>query len=155
MDFYYIKVKKDIIKKYPFLFAFGIHLWKYSLNPIYVTCISCSLYNFNSYLKYLRNILIPIHHPVNLYILVSNLIQHYIIPANYILIIRPEADSLSKIRYHIGKLLYILKSGIYLLNGFYCHFLSSSTLIQAPSSLTASSASCSFMSNFFSAFSRS
>ena len=50
----------------------------------------------------------PIHHPVNLHILFSNLIQHNIILANHILIIRPEADSLSKIRSHIRKLLYIL-----------------------------------------------
>ena len=115
-------------------------------------------------LKYLRNILIPIHYPVNLHILIPNLIQHHIISGNRILIIRPEADSFRKVSSHIRKLLYILDSSIYLLNGFYCHFFivytptdafSSSRLIQALSSLTASSASCNFISNFFSAFSRS
>lgn len=105
--------------------------------------------------KYFRNILIPIHNPVNLHILFSNLIQHNIIPANHIFIIRLEADSLSKTSPHIGKLLYILNLSIYLLNGLYCHFFSSSKLIQALSSLTASSASCSFINSFFSAFSRS
>lgn len=64
----------------------------------------------------------PIHHPVNLHILFSNLIQHNIIPTNHIFIIRPEADSLGKISSHIRKLLYILKSGIYLPNGLYSHF---------------------------------
>ena len=72
-------------------------------------------------LKYLRNILIPVHHPVNLYILVLNLIQHYIISTNYILIISSKADPLSKIGSHIRKLLYILDSSIYLLYGLYCH----------------------------------
>lgn len=80
------------------------------------------VYHFQFSLKYLRNILIPIHNPVNLHIFFSNFIQHNIIPANHILIIRPEADSLGKISSHIRKLLYILKSGIYLLNGVYCHF---------------------------------
>lgn len=73
-------------------------------------------------LKYLHNILIPIHSPANLHIFFPNLIQHNIIPANHIFIIRPETDPLSKISSHIGKLLYILNSSIYLLNGLYCHF---------------------------------
>ena len=139
------------------IFLLILHTFLYNIFHNQFHIINCPLLFLSSFLlcKYLRNIPMPIHHPVNLYILISNLIQHYIIPANHILIIRPEADSLGKIRSHIRKLLYILKSGIYLLNGFYCHFLSSSTLIQALSSLTASSASCSFMNNFFSAFSRS
>ena len=64
----------------------------------------------------------PIHHPVNLHILFSNLIQHNIIPTNHIFIIRSEANPFSKISSRIGKLLYILNSSIYLLNGVYCHF---------------------------------
>ena len=138
--------------------------------------------------KYLRNILIPIHHPVNLHIFFPDLIQHNIISTNHIFIIRAKADPLSKISSHIGKLLYILNSSIYLLNGLTAisslssaiyslmffkssatiglirnfiidytptDFFSSSKLIQALSSLTASSASCSFINSFFSAFSRS
>ena len=69
----------------------------------------------------------PIHHPVNLYILISNLIQHYIIPANHILIIRPEADSLGKIRPHIWKLLYILKSAEELSSEELSHYRSGSS----------------------------
>ncbi len=80
------------------------------------------VYHFQFNLKYLRNILMPIHHPVNLHILFSNLIQHNIIPTNHIFIIRPEADPFSKISSHIVKLLYILNSSIYLLNSLYCHF---------------------------------
>ena len=40
----------------------------------------------------------------------------------HIFIIRSEADPFSKISSRIGKLLYILNSSIYLLNGLYCHF---------------------------------
>ena len=126
--------------------------------------------------KYLRNILIPIHHPVNLHIFFPDLIQHNIISTNHIFIIRAKADPLSKISSHIGKLLYTaissLSSAIYSLMFFKSSatiglirnfiidytptdFFSSSKLIQALSSLTASSASCSFINSFFSAFSRS
>ena len=74
-------------------------------------------------LKYFRNILKPIQHPINLYIFFSNLVQHNIISTNHISIIRPKADPFRKVSSHIRKLLYIFKLGIYLLNGFHCHFL--------------------------------
>ena len=63
-------------------------------------------------LKYPRNILILIYHPINLYRFLNNLIQHNIILPHHILIVRLKTHTLGQVRTNVRELLYIRQSSI-------------------------------------------
>lgn len=67
--------------------------------------------------KYPYNILIPINHTINLYILFSNFVDNHIIFPYRIFVICPKADPFGKIRPHSRKHLKIFKFSV---NFLYC-----------------------------------